>query len=472
MEIFSERFPQAARAALADPALQQAVKSATEGLLAKRRQAVEGLPEWENLREMARAIKAHTLANLSTYLARYTENARRHNARVFFARDAAAANRYVTELARRNGVTLAVKSKSMVTEELGLNAALQRAGVEAVETDLGEYIVQLAGDRPSHIVAPVIHKTRQDIARLFAERLGSDPDASVEELTRTARRVLREKFLRAQMGISGGNFAVVETGSLVIVENEGNARLTTSLPRIHVAVIGMEKLVPRWSDLLVFLQLLARSATGQKMTSYVSILTGPKRPGEPDGPEEVHIVILDNGRSVIAADAEMRESLHCIRCGACLNVCPVYRQTGGHAYGSVYPGPIGSVFTPLVAGLSRAAALPFASSLCGACESICPVKIPIPAMLLRLRKRIAQSGHVPAAEAAAIAVWKFFMLGPRRYALGGRLLRWLHPLAARRLGGRDWVSGWTQFRELPLPAGETFHRQWTKGRGRSSPEKR
>ncbi len=462
MEIETENFPEAARAAVSDERLQRAVKSATDGLLQKRSRAVQEFPQWEEFRELGRAIKKHTIANLNLYLDRFSENAQRRNARVFFAKDAAAANKYIADLALKHGITRVVKSKSMVTEEIGLNAALEKGGIEVTETDLGEFIIQLAGERPSHIVAPVIHKSREDIAALFVKKLGAPPDAPIPEMAQLARRALREKFLQAQMGISGGNFAVAETGSIVIVENEGNARLTTSLPRIHVAVVGMEKLLPRWADLQVFLQLLPRSGTGQKLTSYISILTGPRRLNESDGPQELHIVVLDNGRSRIAADPYMRESLHCIRCGACLNTCPVYRQTGGHAYGWTYAGPIGAVFTPLMVGLPRASALPFASSLCGACETICPVKIPIPAMLLRLRQRLMETtGNAPVTQKMGMGLWRFFMGGPLRYRMASRLLRLGYPLLVRR-PGEGLASAWTKFRELPEPAPETFREQWKK----------
>jgi L-lactate dehydrogenase complex protein LldF len=462
MEVDTDHFPEAAKSAINNDQLQKAVKSATSGLLAKRSRAVQDLPEWEKLRELGRAIKGHTIVNLNIYLERFSENAQRRNARVFFAKDAAAANGYIRELAGRHGISRVVKSKSMVTEEIDLNSSLGRSGIEVVETDLGEYIIQLAGEHPSHIVAPVIHKSRREIAQLLSEKLGSPPDASISEMTQVARKALREKFLQAEMGISGGNFAVAETGSIVIVENEGNARLTTSLPRIHVAVIGMEKLIPRWTDLNVFLQLLPRSGTGQKMTSYVSVLTGPKRMNELDGPQELHIVILDNGRSAIAADPYLRESLHCIRCGACLNTCPVYRQTGGHAYGWTYSGPIGAVFAPLMVGLPRASHLPFASSLCGACESVCPVKIPIPSMLLRLRNRLTETGHVPLSHTIGMNLWKFFMKGPMRYRAAARFTRWGYPFLARFAAGKGPAGGWTQYRELPRPAGEIFREQWKK----------
>jgi L-lactate dehydrogenase complex protein LldF len=465
MEVKTEEFPEAARRAVANEKLQSAIKTATFNLIQKRARAVNEFPDWEQLRELGRSIKSHTIANLSTYLEQFTRNAVSRNARVFFAKDAAQANRYITNLASRRGVRRVVKSKSMVTEELSLNAALEHAGIETVETDLGEYIIQLAGEHPSHIVAPVIHRSRQDVADLFNEKLGSPLNASIPEMTQLARATLRNKFLSAEMGISGGNFAIAETGSIVIVENEGNARLTTSMPRIHVAIIGMEKLIPRWNDLNVFLRLLGRSATGQRLTSYTSIITGPKRSKENDGPHELHIVILDNGRSGIASDPEMRESLNCIRCGACLNICPVFRQMGGHAYGWVYTGPIGAVFTPLVLGLDRASHLPFASSLCGACEDVCPVKIPIPAMLLRLRQRLMEkSPSAPLTQVVGMNIWRYFMSGRVRYSAATRLLRLTYPIASRG-PAKALMKGWTKFRKLPVLPGGSFREQWKKARG-------
>lgn len=465
-------FPSAARAAIGDARLQGAVKNATAHLLSRRSQAISQLEGWEQLRSYAQQVKAYTIAGLSRHVELFAERARALGATVFFAADAAEANGYIRDLALRSGATLAVKSKSMATEEVELNEALAEAGVETVETDLGEFVIQLAGERPSHIVAPVIHRTRQDVTRLFAEKLKTPPDAPVEDLTMTARRVLRERFLRAGLGISGGNFAIAETGSIVIVENEGNARLTTSVPPIHVALVGIEKILPRWADLGAFLQLLPRSATGQKLTSYVSILGGPRRRGEPDGPSEMHIVLLDNGRTRIAADAEMREVLHCIRCGACLNTCPVYRQIGGHPYGSAYPGPIGSLFTPLIQGVTRAPDLPFASTLCGACVDVCPVKIPIPKLLLRLRRRVAETDEFAWADRLQMQAWKFFMSGPRRYAAGSRLLRWSFPRESQPPPRLRWAAAWTKFRDYPPLPERSFREQWRlnpRGQGGGSP---
>ncbi|HWW74157.1 MAG TPA: LutB/LldF family L-lactate oxidation iron-sulfur protein [Pyrinomonadaceae bacterium] len=393
-----ETFVENYRRALVNPTLQRALATATGKALDSRREAVEHVGEegWQRLRDRARAVKEHTVENLDFYLARLAENVERSGGHVFWAQTAEDARRHIIELAERRGVRVAVKSKSMMTEEIELNRALEAAGVEAVETDLGEYIVQLAGERPSHINMPAIHKTRGDVAELFTEKLGVEMDGDIARMAGLARRVLRRRFAEAGMGITGVNYAVAETGTVVLVENEGNIRLTNSLPRVHVALMGIEKVIPRLEDLDVFLRLLSRSASGQKLCSYLSFLTGVKGSQSEEGPDEFHLVILDNGRTQMLANPHLRESLFCIRCGACLNVCPVYQKIGGHAYGWVYPGPIGAVLTPQMIGRERAAALPFASSLCGACRDVCPVKINIPEMLLHLRHEIKEGGHAQA----------------------------------------------------------------------------
>jgi L-lactate dehydrogenase complex protein LldF len=397
-----ETFAENSRRALVNPTLRTALATGTGKALDSRRLAVAdvGAADWESLRTRARAVKEHTVDNLDFYLTRLSENVERAGGHVFWARTAEDARRYIVELAARRGVKVAVKSKSMMTEEIELNPALEAAGVEAVETDLGEYIVQLAGERPSHINMPAIHKTRGDVSDLFNEKLGVDLGGDIARMAGLARRVLRGRFAEAGMGVTGVNYAVAETGTLVLVENEGNIRLTNSLPRVHVALMGIEKVIPRLEDLDVFLRLLSRSASGQKLCSYLSFLTGVKTsPGE-EGPEEFHLVILDNGRTGMLANPHLRESLFCIRCGACLNVCPVYQKIGGHAYGWVYPGPIGAVLTPQMIGRERAAALPFASSLCGSCRDVCPVKIDLPEMLLHLRHEIKEGVHAAPAHAA------------------------------------------------------------------------
>ncbi|MCP4657445.1 MAG: lactate utilization protein, partial [bacterium] len=348
----------------------------------------------------------------------------------------------------------------------GLNEALEVTGVEVVETDLGEYIIQLAGERPSHIIAPSIHKSREDVTELFVEKLGSPRLERHEELTQEARRHLRESFRRADLGISGVNFAVAETGTIAIVENEGNARMATSLPRVHVAIMGMEKVIPDLPALAVFLKLLARSATGQAMSSYVSLLTGPRREGEADGPEDFHLIVLDNGRSRLLADPRLRESLYCIRCGACLNACPVYRHAGGHAYGWAYSGPIGAVITPTLVGHARASALPFASSLCGACREVCPVRIDLPGLLLEQRRKVVDEtpGAGRRIERILTRLFVAVMASERRYRWMTRMLTWVSRPFVRR--GRSWrppgISGWTRFRDLPAPPRKSFRERFRK----------
>ncbi|HEU4386188.1 MAG TPA: LutB/LldF family L-lactate oxidation iron-sulfur protein, partial [Blastocatellia bacterium] len=467
--------------ALGDAQLQRALSNATQRFQLHRNLGVADIAgEWESLRDQARQIKEHTIAHLDAYLDQFTRNVEKAGGYVFWANDAAEANDYVTRLAKERGVKLAVKSKSMMTEEIELNHALEAAGVEAVETDLGEYIIQLAGERPSHIIAPAIHKTRYDVADLFSEKLHVERNAEIEVMTALARRVLRERFASAGLGVSGANFAIAETGTIVLVENEGNIRLTTSLPRTHVAIMGIEKVIPRLDDLSVFLKLLPRSGSGQRFTSYVSFLTGVKRSPVDEGPEQFHVIILDNGRTTMLADPHLRESLYCIRCGACLNVCPVYQKIGGHAYGWIYPGPIGAVITPQLVGRERAAALPFASSLCAACREVCPIKINIPDMLLRLRHQIKEADGARAAtgdesradvrvsknarferlvERVAFKVWSLAMMSPRRYERGARLARLAQQVFGTGLQERV-ASKWTRSRDLLPLAPRSFRDQW------------
>ncbi len=431
----TETFDANARAALANVQLRRALRNATSLFGARRLEAARGLDNWEELRSQARAIKDETLLHLNQYLEEFAANAEKVGAQIHWARDADEANGIVCRLACERGARLVVKSKSMVTEEIHLNAALQAVGVAALETDLGEYIIQLAGETPSHIIAPAIHKTKGQIAELFTEKLGIEPTGDIDRLTSVARQVLRQKFAAADIGISGVNFGVAETGTILILENEGNIRLTTSLPKTHVAVMGIEKVIPTFADLEVFLKLLPRSGTGQHLTAYQSLITGTKRSADQEGPDELHIVLLDNGRSKMLAHRITRQSLACIRCGACLNACPVYQQIGGHAYGSVYPGPIGAVITPQLFGLAKAAQLPYASSLCGACREVCPVKIDIPELLLYLRAEITEgssrdrqepilAGH--GVERVTFKLWAAVMTRPRLYEWCGpeRSERW------------------------------------------------
>ncbi|HEU4834691.1 MAG TPA: LutB/LldF family L-lactate oxidation iron-sulfur protein [Pyrinomonadaceae bacterium] len=449
----SETFKENARAALADVQLRGALKNATSLFGERRKEAAASLPNWEELRTQARAIKDEVLSDLDRYLKEFVRNAESRGAVVHRARDAAEANSIICGLAKERNARVIVKSKSMTTEETHLNDALEAAGMQVVETDLGEYIIQLANEPPSHIIAPAIHKTRQQVSELFATELGMPPTDDIAQMTSTARATLRDRFAAADVGISGVNFAIAETGTLVIVENEGNIRLTTSLPRMHIAMMGIEKVIPRFADLDVFLKLLPRSGTGQRLTTYQSFITGTKRDAADEGPDELHIVLLDNGRSRMLAHPVTRQSLACIRCGACLNACPVYQQVGGHAYGSVYPGPIGAVITPQLMGIEKAAQLPFASSLCGACRDVCPVKIDIPQLLLHLRAEISpRKGST--AERLAFKVWAKVMTSPSLYKLSsiaGRILQHVMPIS------RAWTSG----RDLRPIESKSFHDLWS-----------
>jgi len=450
-------FERDARTALADGQLRGALRHATTLFGERRRAALATVPDWEGARDRARAIKDETLAHLDRYLEEFTANAERAGAQVHWARDAAEACDIIGRIAQQRGARTVVKSKSMASEEIHLNAALARRGIEPVETDLGEYIVQLAGETPSHIVVPAIHKTRAQIAALFADKLGIALSDDVATLAAAARQALRRRFAEADLGISGVNFAVAETGTILILENEGNARLTTSLPRTHVALMGIEKVIPRFADLEVFLQLLPRSGTGQALTAYQSLLTGTKRRPEDEGPDELHIVLLDNGRSHMLASAVTRQTLACIRCGACLNACPVYRQIGGHAYGSVYPGPIGAVLTPQLLGTGRSSELPYASSLCGACRDVCPVKIDIPAVLLHLRAQAVDRGAGKRRVLERLAFWAYAAVMARP-----RLLEWL-VRAARTLRILPPLAAWTKWRDLRPLAPRSFREQWRAG---------
>ena len=471
------RFVTATREALANPGLSRLLDEVTVRLNERRAVAVAAVPEWEALRERAREIKEDTLGRLDELLDQFERQATARGARVHRAAAPADACRLVIDIAHANGARSAVKGKSMVSEEIHLNAALEAAGVRAIESDLGEFIVQLAGETPSHIIAPALHKSRGEVARLFADKLGIAPTDDLEALTRAARERLRAEFAAAGLGLSGANFAVAETGTIVLLENEGNIRLSTSMPRVHVALMGIEKVIPRAADLPVFLTLLPRSATGQPMATYVSFLTGPRRPGELDGPDELHIVILDNGRSALLADPVARSALACIRCGACLNACPVYRNIGGHAYGTVYAGPIGSVISSFLQPSVTPPDLPFASSLCGACADVCPVKIDLPGLLVHLRGRTMRS-DLPGEAAPgrrsqklAMRAWAFAMGSPRRYRLVSRLMRLaLRPFAQRGVIRRlPWpAGGWTAARDFPAPAPRMFREMWKERGGLKS----
>jgi L-lactate dehydrogenase complex protein LldF len=457
-------FRERAERALGDRFLQEALTIATTKFIALRREAFAELPEGEALRDQARAIKEATLQRLDYWLERLVGSIEGRGGHVHYATSADEARAIVLDIAKRTGARMAVKSKSMATEEIHLNEALEAAGVTPVETDLGEYIIQLAHERPSHIIAPAIHKTKGQVAELFARELKHETVPDPEVLTRIARAELREKFLQADLGISGANFAVAETGTVVLVTNEGNGRMVTSLPRVHVAVMGVEKVIPSMTDLAVFLAILAKSATGQKLSVYTSLVNGPRRGGELEGPDEFHLVLLDNGR-VRQIAGPLRESLNCLRCGACLNVCPVYRQIGGHAYGYTYPGPIGILLTAMLNGTESVKDLAHASSLCGACAEACPVRIDIPRMLIELRKDVAEAHIAPWPERLVFRAFAWLLRHPALYRLSARLGRLAQaPLARERRIRRVplFFREWTRTRDLPAVAPRTFQERWAE----------
>ena len=452
-------FNQRAHNALQDIELRGNFRRAMDGLMAKRRAMFPDQDELKHLRDRGRQIKAGALSRLPDLLEQLERNCLAQGIQVHWAETTEEACATVLDIAMRHDARHMVKGKSMVSEEMELNHFMQQQGIECLESDLGEYIVQLAGEKPSHIIMPAIHKNRQQIARLFEQRLaGAGYTEDVDELNAIARGILREKFAMADIGISGVNFAVAETGTLCLVENEGNGRMATTAPPVHIAVTGIEKVVARLQDIPTLLTLLTRSATGQHITTYVNMISSPRRQGELDGPDEVHLVLLDNGRSRIYGDPELQQTLHCIRCGACMNHCPVYTRVGGHAYGAVYPGPIGKLVTSQILGLDVAGDLVGASSLCGACGEVCPVQIPIPDLLLRLRREGVSGGAVKAGgslrqwpESMIWRLWAWCNSHPRIYRLGLRLVSRLGFLVPRRLGG------WTSVRVSPRPSSVPLH---------------
>ncbi|AEJ42644.1 LutB/LldF family L-lactate oxidation iron-sulfur protein [Alicyclobacillus acidocaldarius] len=458
-----------AKLALRDDFLRGAVHFTTDRLRNRKQAVTEDFGNWEAWRDRGEAIRRHTIENLDYYLGQFADNLERLGAHVHFCADAREALAVVTDIVRAKSARRVVKSKSMVTEEVHLNHHLEALGVEVIETDLGEYIVQLAGETPSHIIIPAIHKTREQIQALFEADGGQNLTTETRDLVAFARQRLREMYLTADIGITGCNFGIAETGSIALFTNEGNADLVANLPKTHIVFMGMERVLPTLEDLEVFAHLLPKSATGQNTITYLSMVTGPRRDRDADGAEEMHVIILDNGRSRQLGDPDFQAVLHCIRCGACLNVCPVYRQIGGHAYGSVYPGPIGAVLSPLLEGGEAYQDLPYASSLCGACYEACPVKIPLHDMLVKERQRFVANTGGKTGEKAAFTAYAVTFADHRRYLGAIRV--------ARRLQGgfaRDGVirakigplAGWTERRDFPALGSQTFREWWmTRKRG-------
>ncbi len=467
MDFNPNHFPEQALIALQDVHLQTALGRGTQNADGRRRQVMAELDDPAALRQQARAARLRALVDLPLLLEQMERSVIANGGHVLWAETGEEANRLIVDICRRHGLKRGVKSKSMATEEIGLLPYLQQHGIEMIETDLGEYIVQLDESHPSHIIMPVMHKTKEQVRDLFMRKLGMPPTDQAADMTAFARKILRENFLQADFGMSGGNFMIAETGTVVVVTNEGNGRLSTGLPPVHIAVVGIEKVIPTWEDFATLIQLLPRSATGQRLSVYVNIFNGPARPEEPDGPREFYLVLLDNGRSDIYT-SEYVEALACIRCGACLNACPVYQNVGGHAYGSVYSGPIGAVVTPLLRGKTNAAPLPFASSLCGACQQACPVDIHIPDMLLKLRRDLEPTQ--PPAWEWGMKAWAFSMEHPLLYQLGGKVAGAATRSLAEETGGRVTelpppFDAWTDHRDFPPFADESFHDWWRKHRG-------
>ncbi len=468
MKVTTTLFKDNAVRALGDAQLQRALAGLPGGLVAQRAAARDKLPEFEALRDVGRDVRNHALANLDLYLEAYEKKATEAGAHVHWAATASEANDIILGICREAGAKLVAKGKSMISEETGLNAHLEAAGLEVVETDLGEYILQIRGETPSHIVAPAIHLTegqvREDFRRVHSDLPADRPLGEPVQMVSEARAVLRRKFLSADVGITGANFLIAETGSSIIVTNEGNGDLTQSLPKVHVVITSIDKVLPTLNDAATILRLLARSATGQEITSYTTFSTGPRRKGDPDGPEAYHVVILDNGRSELLG-SEFREVLRCIRCAACMNHCPVYNAVGGHAYGSVYPGPIGSVLTPALIGVKEGGNLPNASTFCGRCEQVCPMKIPLPGLMRHWREREFSSGLTPRGFRTGLKAWAFLARRPRLYHLAMRFVVPALRAMAMARGRIRWLpvaSGWTKHRDLAAPQGRTFQQLWAE----------
>ncbi len=468
MQPVSREFKIHSSKALLDEKLSAALARTQDGFGGQRAAAVEALPEFQKIRERALRIKNHTLEHLDYYLEKFEREVQAAGGHVHWARTPEEGRKIILDLCEQAEARTVIKGKSMVSEEMALNPALEASDIEVVETDLGEYIIQLAKEPPSHIIAPAIHKTREQITELFSENHAqyglTEPVTEVADIVHEARTVLREKFINADVGITGANFLVAESGSTVLVTNEGNGDLSSTLPKMHIITAGLEKVVPTFDDLSTMLRLLARSATGQEFSVYTSVFTGPKRNTDQDGPEELHIVLLDNGRTEMLGN-EFREMLRCIRCGSCLNHCPVYGSVGGHAYGWVYSGPMGSVLTPLMVGLGEAADLPNACTLNGRCEEVCPMSIPLPRMLRALRVRQFEEKLVGSRVRASLGAWTWLATKPRLYqAVTGLGMKMLARLGRKNGSIRSLplAGGWTQARDLPAPEGETFMQAWAR----------
>ena len=456
-------FPAAAKSSIANTQLRHNVRHATDVIRAKRARVVGEVPDWEQLRDAGSAIKAHTLQHLDFYLTQFETACTNAGGRVHWARDADEANDIIVGIIRQHRQSEVIKVKTMTSDETRLNVALEEAGITPYETDLADLIVQLGEDKPSHIVVPALHRNKMEIRQLFLEKMKlAELGDQAEDLADAARRYLREKFLRVKVGISGANFAVAETGSVCVVESEGNGRMCVTLPEVMISLVGIEKVIPRFQDLEVFLQLLPRSATGERMNPYNSIWTGVS-PG--DGPQEFHVVLLDNGRTGVLADVQSRETLSCIRCGACLNACPVYRQTGGHAYGSVYGGPIGAILTPQLQSMEHSQSLPYASSLCGACYDVCPVKINIPEILVHLRGKVVDRGDAVLSERITMRMAAFALSNSSRLAAAQKLVRigqWPFERDGKVENPPGMLKAWTEARDLPAVPKQSFREWWSK----------
>jgi L-lactate dehydrogenase complex protein LldF len=459
MEVASMHFKERAHVKLHDGRLQDNLRKMQGKFVSKRLASLVELDDFEGTRDAGKAVRNRALENLDVWLELFEKNAAARGATVLWAQTPAEVNALVLEIACRHKVQKIIKSKSMVSEESALDHAIEAAGLTVVETDLGEYILQINDyEPPSHIIGPALHKSKDEVADLFHEKHGTARKTGIEELCLEARGVLRQHYLTADMGISGGNFFVAETGSVVLVTNEGNATLTTTLPKVHVAISGIEKIVPTLEDVATLMRLLPRSATGQSISNYVDILTGPKGAGEFHGPEHMYFILVDSGRSAILG-SEVREALRCIRCGACMNHCPVYQNVGGHSYGWVYPGPIGSILTPMYIGLENAQDLPAASTMCNQCGVVCPVRIPLPDLQRKLREKAFAGGLRPWTERVGLRVWAWAAQRPALYALAARL----SARVLKAMGGDAGLihrlpfgAGWTDERDMPAPAGRTF----------------